>query len=329
MRPRLLSSIAALAVVPTLIVACGSDGSDAVDEVGGTVALGRTTVIADGFEFPTQITGGPGDSILVAQLAGSEDEQAGEVVVFDPTTGSREVILRNLDKPTGVAWLDDELWVMVRRGLVKATWDGDGPAGPVEVMLDNLPFNGRSEGTLTAIGDGRILYETSGSIADGEVVQGSGLLWAFDPVSKTSADVAIGVKNAYAHAMLPDGRVITTDIGDNVDPQPVEEVNVIGMPGPTNLGWPDCAGDETCPGVASPLATFDPRSTPTGVAVFGDDAYVALFVTGQIVRVPLTGGATTIVVDGLEGPHSLLVYDGRLLVSEHLTGRVLELSSIG
>lgn len=154
-------------------------------------------MIADGFIGPTQITDGPDSVVLVAQLAGEEAAATGQVLALDVDSGQRRVLLTGLDKPTGVLWQNGALWVMVRRGLVRAEWPGgDAAAGPVEVVLDDLPNNGRSEGTLTALDDGRFLYETTGGLVDGKVVDGSGTLWAFDPATRLSTPVATAVKNA-------------------------------------------------------------------------------------------------------------------------------------
>ena len=99
---------------------------------------------------------------------------------------------------------------------------------------------------------------------------------------------------------------------------------------PTNLGWPDCPGDTTCPGVVSPLAIFPLHATPSGVAATEKYAYVSLFVTGQIQRVELTGETTqakqTTVADLLEGPHTVMLRpNGQLWVSEHLADRIIAL----
>lgn len=316
--------------------------TDGSRPAGGVPA--RTTLVADGFDGPTQIAEGPTGTLLVAQLAGGEEASTGEVIAFDPTTGARTVLLRGLDKPTGVLWQAGRLWVMVRRSLVSAAWPGSGATvGALHVDLADLPYNGRSEGTLTGLPDGRLLYETSGALDDsGEIVAGSGTLWVYDPGESTSTPVAFGVKNAYAHAMLDDGRILVTDVGDNIASPPVEELDVIPALAPKNepadrpvdLGWPQCPGDRQCSGVVTPVATFPSSSTPTGVAVIGSTAYVSLFVTGQVVAVPLpTGGeapttpaAATTVLDGLEGPHTVLARpDGALWISEHVTGRILSL----
>jgi glucose/arabinose dehydrogenase len=290
-------------------------------------------VIVDGLDGPTQFADGPGDWLLVAQLAGDENAKTGEVVAVDPSSKKRITLLRNLNKPTGVAWLNGFVWVMEQRRLARASWGGSGTTvGALEVMVDDLPFNGRSEGTLTPTPDNRLLYETTGAISGDAVVAGSGTLWVFDPLTKKSTKVAVGLKNAYAHVFASNGKLFATEIGDNIEQAPVEEINEVPYAGPnsnaTNFGWPSCPGDQKCAGVVSPLATFEPNATPTGVAVDSTYAYVVLLVTGELRRVKLDDGSQTVMRTGLESPHTILRRpDGALWVSEHLGGRIVEVPS--
>jgi glucose/arabinose dehydrogenase len=321
-RIRFAASIGAIAILS----GCGSTSVRSTPTV--------FTVIADGFNGPTQIADGPDGLMLVAQLNGEENAATGQVVVFDPKTKAKRVLLTALDKPTGVLWHNGMLWVMVRRGLVRARWNkDDNAAGPVENVLNNLAFNGRSEGTLTAVDGGRFLYETTGTLVGDTPEPGSGTLWLFDPTTKASTPVATGAKNAYAHAIFPDGRVITTEIGDDIANAPVEEINIIPLSPTADLGWPRCAGDQDCTAVIRPTALFPKSSTPTGVAVKGNDIFVTLFVTGQLMRVPLgtwTVGQTPVpsieLVAGLKGPHTVLARpDGTLWISEHLANRIVSI----
>ena len=316
-----------------------SSGSSATS-VEAKSATTETTVVVDDLNGPTQFTDGPGAWLLIAQLAGDEDAKTGQVIAVDPVTDKRVVLYENLDKPTGVAWLNGFVWIMERRRLVRGEWRGAGTTpSPLTVMVDDLPFNGRSEGTLTVTPDNRILYETTGSISNGEVVDGSGTLWVFDPLTKTSSKVATGLKNAYAQVFLPDGRLLTTEIGDNIDAAPVEEVNVLLYSGPTgptgptvDAGWPACPGDKDCEGVVTPIATFERNSTPTGITIDGTFAYVALLVTGEIHRLPLKNAGTArvktaVIASGLQGPHSILRRpDGTLWISEHFADRIVALT---
>ena len=254
-RPSRRSSALAWCAV-TLAVACLSScalGSPAANSatVGVANRASDLTVIVDGLDHPTQIADGPDATLLIAQLAGEENDRSGEVLVVDSAAGTRRVVMHGLDKPTGVLWDRGVLWVMVRRGLVKADWpDATSEVGPTTIVLGDLPFNGRSEGTLTLLNDGRFLYETSGNIIDGDVEEASGTLWAFDPSTGTSSVVATGIKNGYGHALLDNGGIVTTDIGDNIDDPPVEELDVVHPNSrPFDLGWPRCPGDTDCAGV--------------------------------------------------------------------------------
>ena len=84
---------------------------------------------------------------------------------------------------------------------------------------------------------------------------------------------------------------------------------------------------------ANRCLVFRKSSTPTGVAVKGNDIFVTLFVTGQLMRVPLGTWKTdqppvvsTELVTGLKGPHTVLVRpDGTLWISEHLANRIVSI----
>jgi glucose/arabinose dehydrogenase len=304
-----------------LLAACGNDQR-------------AYEVVAEGFQGPTQVARGPDGLLLVAQLAGGEDDRTGEVVALDRSTGDRTVIVRGLDKPTGVAWVEGHVWVMVRRGLVRVPWSGpDTAPGAIETILRDLPFNGRSEGTLTVLPDGRLVHETSGSVSGDDPTAaepGGGRLWAIDPGSLERTELASGLKNAYAHAVTKEGDLLVSDINDTRTPPP-DELNLLRLStGAPDFGWPTCDGDHTgpdCAGVTPPVASFAPRSTPTGVTVVDDVAYVALHVEGRVVRVGpgdgSPGSEVRTVLDGLDLPHTVLGDGDGLLVTEHGTGRLL------
>lgn len=332
--PRRRRLVAAVGLSILSLAGCTASSDTTTDPPS---AVAEPSVVVDGLSGPTQFTDGPGTWLLVAQLAGDEEAKTGQVLAVDPVTDKRVVLYDNLDKPTGVAWLNGFVWIMERRRLVRGEWRGAGTTpSPLTVMVDDLPFNGRSEGTLTVTPDNRILYETTGNIVDGAVVDGSGTLWVFDPLTKTSSKVATGLKNAYAQVFLPDGRLLTTEIGDNIDAAPVEEVNVLPYSGPSSrsvdAGWPTCPGEKECQGVVTPIATFDRNTTPTGIAIDGTSAYVSLLVTGEIHRLPLTDAGTgrvktTVIASGFEGPHTILARpDATLWISEHFADRIVALN---
>jgi glucose/arabinose dehydrogenase len=306
------------------------------------VSEAQPKVIAEGLEGPTQFVVSPdGKFVLVAQLNGDEEAKTGQVLRIDLPSKKKTVLWDRLDKPTGLALTMTtkgamSVWVMQKRSLWTAPYAPSLKSqDKLFKVLSDLPFNGRSEGTLTPTPDGHLLYETTGNIdGAGKVVKGSGTLWSFNPIKLSSTVVATGLKNSYAHVILPDGRALITEIGDNVTNAPVEELNIVSLdPKVTkiqNAGWPTCPGEKTCKGVTTPIATFAPKSTPTGVAIDTTYAYVSLFVPGEIYRVPLKSAATSaknepeLIVNQLQGPHTIVRRpDGALWITEHFSGRIV------
>lgn len=336
MRPALVFTVLALGVAVS--TACGR-GEDS----GTTQVADGLTVVVDGLDGPTQMIEGPDGRLWVAQLAGPENAGRGEVVAIDPEEPSRrQVLLDGLDKPTGIAVLDGALWIQQPTSLLRAPLDLTAPPAQVdtpEVVLDDLPNNGRSQGTLTVTPDGTLLYETSGARRGSDSVEGSGILWELDPDDPGTPRVrARGLKNAYARTLLPDGRLVLTDV---LEPLPgvaaEDEVNVLAADGGNaDFGWPRCVGDRQpvvdlgvgeadCQDTAAPIALLGTGSTPTSVVLSPwdpDQLLVARWNAGDVVMVPLAGGTPQVVIDALEHPQHLLVVDDHVLVTDHATGTI-------
>lgn len=343
-------------LVPLLLLAAacspsppeGPDGPD-VEPGDPTASAGYALEqVVSGLEGPTQVVEGPDGRLWVAQLAGAENAGEGQVVAVEPESGEIEVLLEGLVKPTGIAVLDEHLWVMEQDSLGRAPLDGDGAVGELEVLLDALPTNGRSEGTLTVTPDDTLLYDTSGALAEGVPIEGSGTLWELDPATPTAPEVvATGFKHAYAH-VAGDGRIWTTEMNDgSFDGEPgPEEVVLLDGGGPVDGGWPRCIGDrqpvdeyggtqDDCAATIPPLAVLDPGATPTGLALAPWDALLTTSWTrGEVLALPTERPAAAppappvTIAAGLEGPQHLLVApdgDG-VLLTEHTTGTVWRLT---
>jgi len=316
---------------------------------GLTVAPGyEVGVLADGFNGPTQMILGPDGRLWVAQINGDENAGQGQIVALDLATKERTVLVEGLLKPTGIALLDGYLWIATRREINRASVAADGAIGVVEPLLTDLPFNGRSNGTLTVTPEGRLLFETSGSRQGNEATPGSATLWQLDPANPTNSQVvATGLKGAYAHTYDPAGRLWTTEIGDDLvnGTAPPDELNSV-MPG-ADFGWPPCFGAqeaaanyggtaEACAQTRAPVALFAPRSTPTSVAASPwaeDTLLVALWLQSSVVRVTITeagDNATSItepLLTGIRNPQHLLVLaDQSVLVSEFATGTIYQIT---
>ncbi|CAN5745562.1 sorbosone dehydrogenase family protein [soil metagenome] len=330
-----------MGVVAALVVAVAGCASGAAPDGVSASAGGVTAVddgllverVATGLDGPTQMIPGPDGRLWVAQLAGAENAGQGQVVAVDVDSGAPEVLVDGLAKPTGLAWLDGSLWIATPTAILRA--DGQPPGAPTAVV-DGMPNNGRSNGTLTVTPDDRLLYETSGRERDDGSVEGSGALWLLDPDDPRNPEqLASGLKNAYAHTYDGDGQLWTTEvaepIGGSAAPDELNRVTVGG-----DYGWPACVGDrqpvaafdgdtDRCRETQQPHVTFDPPGvTPTSIVVSPFDAdqfVVALWNAGRVVTVPIASdGPIEDLLAGVERPQHLLVDGDTLLVSDHATG---------
>jgi glucose/arabinose dehydrogenase len=330
--------------LPRLSLACAVVLSACVaplaDQEGYTVKLPsgfEAETVVEGLHGPTQMVVGPDDRLWVAQLAGGEDAGDGQVVAVGDD-GELEVLLEELQKPTGLAVLDGFVWIMLERDLIRAPLD-DGRPGEPETVLADLPNNGRSNGTLTVTERGTLLFDTSGAIRGGEVVEGSGILWELDPADPADpVEVATGLKHAYAHT-LARGHIFTTEIGDGTYDGRAPPAEVHRVDRGSHHGWPRCIGDrepveeyggteDHCDGTVAPTAVLPERSTPTGIAVapWDDETLlVALWGRAEVVQIgrdaPEVQQARPF-ASGFRQPQHLLVRGRELLVSDHARGRV-------
>jgi glucose/arabinose dehydrogenase len=334
--------LAAVALV-TVAAGCGADGGDDGSSAPGRVVDGFTvpdgftvTELVGGLVGPTQIVPLTDGRIVVAQLAGGEAAGTGQVLVVDPGSGADpQVLFEGLRTPTGVAVLDDEVWVMEQRQLSHGPLAG----GALTPVLTDLPYNGRSEGSLTATDDGRILYDTSGTLDGVGAADGSAGLWSLVPGEEPEL-VATGFKHAYARAFGADGTLWQTEVADGTydgGPAPDE---LVAVEQGDDFGWPQCVGDgtpvvlyggtaERCATTPRSQALFPAGSTPTSVAVAPWDPtqlLVALWNDGRIVAVPTDGAqpvAATTFLAGIDHPQTVVGDGDRLLVVDFGGGRIL------
>lgn len=340
----LLKRTALLAVV--LFIPSCSSSPETVDgiSVDGDFDI---TVFAEGFNGPTQMVFGPNGDLYVAELNGGENDATGRILrlsVDDPS--QRAVLQQNLDKPTGLAVFDDQLWIMERDRLSVTTLDADAPR---EVIAEDLPNNGRSEGTLTTTSDGGLYYNTSGSKRGPDRVPGSGTLFLIPDVAGQAPIepqiIATGFKHAYAHVIDPDGQLWTVEMTDGrFDGERGADELVAIKPGDDG-GWPQCVDDnrpvadfggtaESCASSPRSHALFGAGATPTSLvlAPWDDDLFiVALWLPSRVVTVPRSPSAQphepVDFISGIESPQHLLVAGERLLLSDHETGRIFEVTS--
>lgn len=330
-----------LLALAAVLAGCAVAAPEAAD-VSVPNGFGVTEVVT-GLDGPTQVVVLEDGDLVVAQLAGGERDGTGQVLRIDaddPT--ERTVLVDGLLVPTGVAVIGDELWVMEQRTLTRGPLAG----GDRQVVAEDLPYNGRSNGTLTVLADGSVLFNTSGRERGGEVVEGSGRLWTVT-ADEEPVELALGFKHAYAHVVDADGTLWTTEVGDGrFDGEPPAD-ELVAVEAGADHGWPRCVGDNRpvaeygataadCADVPHSHAVFAPGATPTSVAVTPwdpDTLVVALWTRGEVVAVPRAPGDAPSGGDpfltGIDHPQHLVTAGDRLLVVDHGGGRILAVTADG
>jgi hypothetical protein len=274
----------------------------------------------------------------VAELNGTEGGATGRVLHYASFDADPVVLIDGLLTPTGVAVDGDRLWVMEQRTLTV------GPlADPADrsVVLDELPFNGRSEGTISAVPGGGILFDTSGRRERDRLATGSGSLFYLSGPDADPIEFATGFKHAYAQTPLGDGRWFVTEISDGQLNGGVPPDELLIVAEGDDFGYPRCIGDgepvlafevpaAECAALPGSHALLPKGSTPTGVAIAPWDpdlVLVALWNAGRIVVVPVAAAdqphEPEVVVDAITHPQHLLADGDRVLVTDHTGGRIL------
>ena len=282
---------------------------------------------ADGLNAPTAFAFGPGHRLYVAQLNGGENDNTGQIIAIDETSKEKTIVLDGLAKVTGLAWMNDVLYVMSYRSVLKFVAK-DGKLGAPQTLVSDVPFNGRSLGHIkvgpspdpfTSEDEPRLYFTSTG----GDPAN-SGEIFSMRLDGSDQRIIARGLKNAFAFTWgLIDNVMYATEISDALV-APVEEINRIELG--RDYGWPHCTGDQTCDGVTSPLATFPPHSTPTGMTWDNGDLIVALWgpTDPHVARVELATGKVSDFARGLKNPMDVTFnWSGHLLLLD-FAGQIWE-----
>lgn len=272
----------------------------------------------------------------------------GEVVRLDGEEVTR--IARGLDRPHGIAFQGDTLWVSDQAHVLRAT----PPYQRYDTVIRGLPTGGHS--TRTLLVDGDHLYVAVGSSCnicdERDPRRGAIMRYNLDGSGETL--FATGLRNSVGLAVHPEtGALWATNndrdrLGDDRPPDRVNHIVAGGWYGWPQCFLPDSANPEyasqapRCAAAIGPAITLGAHTAPLGLAFRDDYLYVALHgswdrsvpVGYKIVRVPFTDGQPAgppedFLVGWLTGrqfwgrPVDLLVMpDGALLITDDESGRI-------
>jgi glucose/arabinose dehydrogenase len=304
----------------------------------------KATLVMEGLDNPTQFAVSEDGWIWTVQLAGGETSGTGQLVALSIATGEHRVLAEDLFKPTGLALLDGQVWLMAGSELWHAPITGAGAIGTLEKVTE-LPSTSRSSGTLTTLPNGRLLYVTSGP-DDDDLSLGEGRLWTIDPKNPTEPEnIGVGFAMPYAHVLDENQQLwvvnMTEDIiAGEVPPDALFKVDMTstaeGVPCYYYYDladeYPDGKAPAFCESANGPVLFFPPHSTPTGIVVSPwepNTLLVSFWIAGEVVRVPLgtTDGTLTATwepfISGMVNAHHMVVLkDGTLLVNDFGQGKI-------
>jgi glucose/arabinose dehydrogenase len=198
-------------------------------------------VFAHSFREPRWLAIAPDGDVFVA------DSEAGEVVVLrDPqhTGGAqqREVFADELDRPFGIAFREDYVYVGNTSGVVRFRFDPKTSKrlGEAEPILD-LPPGGHSTRSLAFSADGAKLFIGVGSRSNVsiEADQRRATILVCDPDGKNARIYASGLRNPVGLAIEPGTGQLWTSVnerdglGDDLPPDYFTSVRDAGF-----YGWP-------------------------------------------------------------------------------------------
>jgi glucose/arabinose dehydrogenase len=210
-----------------------------------------------------------------------------------------------------------------RNVLLRVRSDGD-VGGDRQQLLVGLPIAGvyHNGGDLLFGPDGK-LYVAVGEGHDSSRAQNigdvggkvlrlnpDGSVPGDDPFGPGNPAFVAGIRNSAGLCTLPDGRILETENGPDVD----DELNVLRPGG--NYGWPVVTGVSAQRRFVDPVVVFLRPVALTGCAAWNGGVYVGSFNDGLVRRVDpgtwslsLAARLPTGVTDVLAGP------DGRLYVA--------------
>lgn len=275
---------------------------------------------------------GPDGALYVSQT------DAGRVVRVvdannDGVAESQSNLLSGLDKPHGLAWNGDQLYVALGAEVVRVRV-ANGSAGPVE-RLAQYANSGGGHYTRSIVISGGAMYVSIGSSCNicEEASTERAAVMKYDLDGKNGRRYAFGLRNAVGLAVHPPtGEIwVSTHERDNLTPShedlPPEEIDILMDGG--DYGWPYCHSNRVpnpefsnqarCNSTIAPALMMQAHSAPMGVTFLASATKIPAAMRGdmlvafhgswnrsvptgaKVVRVTVANNRPTGVVDFVSG----------------------------
>jgi glucose/arabinose dehydrogenase len=189
----------------------------------------------------------------------------------------------DLDRPHGLVWQDDHLYVAETSRLLELRdTDNDGKADQTRIILEGLPDNGGHWTRSLALGKDGFLYLSIGSRCNAcdEQDNRRASVLKINPATARTEVYATGLRNSVGLAFSADGQSLWASdngrdsLGDDLPPDEINEIVAGG-----NYGWPFCFGaqapdpvlgsEAVCRETLPAAVGLQAHSAPLGIT-FGD-----------------------------------------------------------
>ena len=265
--------------------------------------------VGDPVDFPLKVASGFKIGVFAKDLGAARDLQfspGGTLLVSSKNSGTvyalpdknkdgradeKTEVLTGLDKPHGIAFYGEKIFVAELRKVSRYSWNEKTLAAKFEKKLFDLPYNGGHSTRSIVINSDGDLFVTIGSSCNVCVEKHPWLAAVIvsDVDGKTPKVFAKGLRNSVFIKLNPTteelwGTEMGRDLlGDNL---PAEEINIIREG--KNYGWPTCYGNKVhdeklshnhevgeCESTEAPIYEFQAHSAPLGLTFINSPQFPA------------------------------------------------------
>jgi glucose/arabinose dehydrogenase len=330
-RVQRIGAWSALAIVVALgLGACGGSGGSTSIGAGLTGRSGlHAAVFARGIPQMSAFAYDSDGRLWVTRSGSTAHARDGVYLVARP--GAMPVkVVSSIRGPLGLVWIGQRLYVSHLGGVDR--FDGfDGRAFARRTTILRGPVAGAENNNLVLAPSGRLVMGVSATCDHCSTTpRFSGAVVSFLPDGSGLRVLAGGIRAAYGLLFHGDKLYASMNQRDDLGAKTPGDWLAIVEQG-QDWRFPACYGQggDACDGVPEPLAELDPHAAAGGVAIGGSTAYVAEWVDGKVMGVPVGGGKARAVLTGLSHPLPLLVsQDGSLLVGDWGSGVIYRVSGL-